>query len=93
MKRVFLLIVAIAMLSSCTESTQRTLKSIGSNWNGGLYRRVEVYDYNGNKIREYEGKFDVQETPHNYVYFDMQDGRRIIVHGGIIINEEVINKY
>lgn len=91
MKRVFLLIVAIAMLSSCGEAWQRELKSLKSDLNGGLNRRVEVYDYNGNKIREYEGKFDVRETPHDYVYFDMQDGRRIIIHGGIIINEEIIN--
>lgn len=83
--------IAAAVLSSCScESWQREMKSMKSDFNGGLYRRVEVYDYQGNKIKEYVGKFDVQETPDNYVYFDMQDGRRVIVHGGIIINEEII---
>lgn len=89
MKRIITAVIAVAMMSSC-ESWQREMKSLKSDMNGGLYRRVEVYDYNGNKIKEYEGKFDVQETQYNYVYFDMDDGRRIIVHGGIIINEEIV---
>lgn len=89
MKRIIAAVIAVAMMSSC-ESWQREMKSLKSDMNGGLYRRVEVYDYNGNKIKEYEGKFDVKETQYNYVYFDMDDGRRIIVHGGIIINEEIV---
>ena len=60
-----------------------------SDWGGGLYRRVEVYDYSGNKLRSYEGRFDVQETSSDYIYFDDEYGRRVIVHGGIIINEEI----
>lgn len=91
MKRIITAVIAVAMMSFCScESLQRNMKSMKSDMSGGLYRRVEVYDYNGNKIKEYEGKFGVQETQYNYVYFDMQDGRRVIVHGGIIINEEII---
>lgn len=90
MKKVFITLVAIVALCSCTESMQRELKSIRSDWNGGLQRKVEVYDYNGNLLKTYQGRFDVQETSDNYIYFDMEDGRRIIVHGGIIVNEELI---
>lgn len=89
MKKIIILIIAIMAFCSCTESTQRAMKSLSSDWNGGLYRRVEVYDYSGNKLREYEGKFDVEETSFDYIYFDDQDGRRVIIHGGIIINEEI----
>ena len=93
MKKIFLAlaIVATVGLTSCTESAQRNLKSIKSEWTGGLNRRVEVYDYNGSLIKSWAGKFDVQETDRNSVYFDDAMGRRVIVHGGIIINEEIVN--
>lgn len=90
MKNILVLAISLIALCSCTESAQRSLKSIRSNWNGGLERKVEVFDYSGNLIKVYQGKFDVQETSNNYIYFDMADGRRIIVHGGIIVNEEII---
>lgn len=76
-------------LTSCTESTQRSLKSIKSDWTGGLNRKVEVYDYNGGLIKSWEGKFDVKETDRNSVYFDDANGKRVIISGGIIINEEI----
>ena len=82
-------LLALLALSSCTESAQRNLKSIQSNWTGGLNRRVEVYDYNGGLIRSWEGKFDVRETDQNSVYFDDAYGKRVIISGGIIINEEI----
>lgn len=84
-----LTILIIFVLSSCTESTQRNLKSIKSNWTGGLNRKVEVYDYNGGLIKSWEGRFDVRETDQNSVYFDDADGKRVIISGGIIINEEI----
>jgi hypothetical protein len=84
-----LTLLIIFVLSSCTESTQRNLKSIKSNWTGGLNRKVEVYDYNGGLIKSWEGRFDVRETDQNSVYFDDADGKRVIISGGIIINEEI----
>ena len=89
MKRIILAFVTLSLLTSCTESFKRDMKSLKSNLGGGLYRRVEVYDYSGNKLRSYEGRFDVQETSSDYIYFDDEYGRRVIVHGGIIINEEI----
>ena len=92
MKKVALILLTLSIvlvLSSCTESTQRNLKSIKSNWTGGLNRRVEVYDYNGGLIKSWEGRFDVRETDQNSVYFDNEQGRRVIISGGIIINEEI----
>ena len=92
MKKILLALALVAMVgltaTSCTESQQREIKSIKSNWTGGLNRTVSVYDYNGQKIKSWSGQFDVKETNRNSVYFDTEDGKRVIVSGGIIINEE-----
>lgn len=87
-KKLALLALILSALTSC-ESVQRELKSIKSDMTGGLNRRVEVYDYNGGLIKSWEGKFDVKETDRNSVYFDNADGKRVIISGGIIINEEI----
>ena len=92
MKKILLALALVAMVgltaTSCTESQQREIKSIKSNWTGGLNRTVTVYDYNGQKIKSWSGQFDVKETNRNSVYFDTEDGKRVIISGGIIINEE-----
>lgn len=68
------------------QSWERSMKSLSSDISGGLDRTVTVYDYNGQVIRQYAGKFDVSESE-NEVYFDI-DGKRVIINGGIVINEE-----
>lgn len=74
------------MLSGCS-SCSRGWKSFQSDVGGGLNRTVTVYDYNGEEIQSWTGKFDVSESE-NEVYFDDSDGKRVIIHGGIVINEE-----
>jgi hypothetical protein len=69
-----------------TASGQRALKTQESNLDGGLSRTVTVYRYSGDEIASWSGKFDVTENDQE-TYFDI-DGRRIIIQGGIIINEE-----
>lgn len=69
-----------------TESGQRAFKTQHSNFDGGLNRTVTVYSYSGDEIRSWTGKFDVTENDQE-TYFDI-DGRRVIIQGGIIINEE-----
>ena len=92
MKKILLALALVATVgltaTSCTESQQREIKSITSNWTGGLNRTVTVYDYNGQKIKSWSGQFDVKETDRNSVYFDTEDDKRVIISGGIIINEE-----
>ena len=83
---VFVVIVGVVALLG-TSTAQRTLKSVSSDFGGGLNRTVTVYDYNGNEIRSWTGKFDVSESE-NEVYFDDENGKRVIIHGGIVINEE-----
>lgn len=52
-------------------------------------RTVTVYDYNGQEIESWSGKFDVYlKKPTNSVYFDTEDGKRVFINGGIIICED-----
>lgn len=78
-------IVVSSLLSGCA-SCARMGKTINSNFGGGLDRTVTVYDYNGNMIKSYSGKFDVTDSE-NEVAFDYNN-KRVIIQGGIVINEE-----
>lgn len=80
-----ILALACVMLSGC-ESWSRGMKSIASDFTGGLHRTVSVYSYDGDLIQSWSGKFDVSDSE-NEVYFDL-NGKRIIIQGGIVINEE-----
>lgn len=71
---------------SSTESGQRAFKTQESNLGGGIERTVTVYSYDGDEIQSWTGKFDVTENDQE-TYFDI-DGKRVIIQGGIIINEE-----
>lgn len=82
------IIVVLIILHVIVDSAsiQRQIKSLNSDINGGLNRTVTVYDYIGEPIKSYTGKFDVSESE-NEVYFDL-NGKRVIIHGGIVIDEE-----
>lgn len=75
----------IGSLCGCA-GFQRNIKSIGSNITGGLDRTVTVYSYDGKKLGEWSGKFDVSSSEQE-TFFDI-DGKRVILQNGIIINEE-----
>lgn len=77
---------ALLFYFNFTESGKRALKSEMSNLHGGIERTVTVYDYNGNQINSWTGTFDVTASEHE-TYFDV-DGKRVVIHGGIVINEE-----
>lgn len=86
--------VLLVAVSSCTESFDRSVKSFSSNYGGGLNRKVTVYDYSGNEVKSWEGKFDIQmgnASGMPYVEFDIPTSngkKRVIIQGGIIIDEE-----
>lgn len=81
------IIIAIIIIIVSSQSFQRWIKDIKSDYTGGINRTVTVYDYDGNKIESYSGKFDVQYKSDGTVKFDI-DGKRTIITGGIIINQE-----
>ena len=76
---------AILSLSGCA-SWSRNMKSVASDFTGGLNRTVTVYSYDGDILGQWSGKFDVSESS-TETFFDI-NGKRVIIQGGIIINEE-----
>ena len=77
---------ASVLLGGCA-SCARDMKTISSDWNGGLDRTVTLYDYNGQKMQEWSGKFDLSSNDQE-IFFDDQNGKRVIIHGGITVVEE-----
>ena len=83
-----ILVIGLLVLMFSGAGFQRTLKSFKSNYTGGLYRTVSVYDYNGNLLREYgPAMIDISESE-NETFFDY-NGQRIVIHNAIVIVEEV----
>lgn len=78
--------IALGGLSGCA-SCSRTVKSVSSDVAGGLDRTVTLYDYNGEEIKSWSGKFDISEDD-NEIYFDDANGKRVILQGGIVVCEE-----
>lgn len=84
---VFLAVICALNFVSC-ESCSRDMKSLKSDLNGGLERTLVVYDYNGDTLQVYEGKFDIRDNgADNQVFFDL-NGKRVWIQGGIVISEE-----
>ncbi len=80
---------AVLVTVGCTESFQREMKNVTSEYMGGLKRTAKVYSSDGDLIAQYEGKFDVQSSEFgNKVLFDV-DGKRVIIYNAIVIVEEL----
>lgn len=82
---IVIIIVAVAIFMP--QSCRRSIKTFSSGILG-LERKLEVFDYNGNLIRTYEGRFDIQTDSAGKLLFDI-NGKRHIIHGGIVIVEEI----
>ena len=81
-------IVAIAFVQQSCESCSREMKSIKSEWSGGLNRSLVLMDYEGDTIKTWTGKFDIRDnSSDNKMVFDL-DGKRIWIQGGIVVSEE-----
>lgn len=71
-----------------SQSAQRWLKSLKSEYTGGLQRTVTVYGPDGKAIRNWEGKVDIEENSYgNKVLFEL-DGKRKSVYNAVVIVEE-----
>lgn len=79
-------VVALCGLYGCA-SFSREMKSINSDVNGGLERTVTLYDYNGKEIKSWHGKFDIESNDQE-IFFDDEQGKRVIIQGGIVMSEE-----
>lgn len=86
-KIIAIILVLIITLGLCgCSSLRRSWKSFSSDMTGGLNRTITVYDYNGSEIKSWTGKIDTSESA-DEVFFDL-DGKRTIIHGGIVIIQE-----
>ena len=85
---IFVIFLFILILTALfPSSTKRSIKSVVSDYSGGLNRTITLYDYNGNEIKSWTGKFDVEDNE-SRVFFDDEDGKRVIIYNGIVVNEE-----
>lgn len=83
------ILIGMLFYYNCTESGKRAYKTQESNLDGGITREVIVYDMNGDIIKEYRGKFDI-EYDDDRILFDDENGRRHIIYyptGTVIIDE------
>jgi len=79
--------MAVFLLLAGCESWDRTVKDIGSDIHG-LKRTATIYDQNGNAIKTYKGKFDVEVNEYgNKVKFDL-DGKRVLIYNATVLVEE-----
>ena len=84
-----LLVISLAFFS-CSESCARSCKDCKSDYGGGLYRTVKVYDIDGDLVAEYSGKFDIETDHTTYILWDDEKGMRHIIYFStfnIIIDE------
>lgn len=85
---IFAVILIILIFTALfPSSTKRSIKSMVSDYTGGLNRTITLYDYNGNEIKSWTGKFDVDDNE-SRVFFDDENGKRVIIYNGIVVNEE-----
>jgi hypothetical protein len=70
--------LSLATLAGCGESWERTKKNLESEYGGGLERVLTIYDANGNVIKRYEGKFDI-ESKSNQIKF-INNGKVAIIY-------------
>lgn len=75
---------------NCTESGKRVIKDTKSDISGGIERTVTVYDFDGDVIETYSGKFDV-DYDSDRIKFDDENGKRHVIYyttGTVIIDED-----
>ena len=94
MKKIAFILVTLFLLTGCGEAWKRTVKDLESNYNGGINRSITVFDYQGDTLANWTGKFDVQidASGAGKVLFDYVNEhgarKRVVIQGGIVINEE-----
>ena len=86
MKKVMLALLAVTMLLTGCGSMQRLIGDMGANIKGGVDRKATLYSNDGKVIKIWEGKIDLSgDTRETYM---LMDGKRTIIHGGIMVVEE-----
>lgn len=85
-----IIVVGAAIFFLNRASIGRLFKDIASEYNNGLQREIGVYSPDGNLLKEYSGKIDVETNP-SYIVFEDEDGKRHIIYPGastVLIDEK-----
>ena len=73
------ILISGASCSSCN----RAIKDVESDLNGGLNRVVKVYDFNGNEMKTFKGKIDLEPNDSGVVKFEL-DGKRYMYYNAFV---------
>lgn len=76
------IILVLILMTNCS-SCDRCAKDIGSDINNGLNRVVKVYDFNGNEMKTYKGKIDLEPNDSGVVKFEL-DGKRYMYYNAFV---------
>lgn len=76
-----ILMIAVGVVACCSKSAsiQRGIKDLKSDFSGGLDRTVTVYTADGEVLKTYNGKIDLEATEGGIVKFDL-NGQRIMYY-------------
>ena len=76
-----ILAICVGIGACCynSQAIRRMGKDIKSDLNGGLNRTVTVYTADGEVLKTYKGKIDLETTEGGYVKFDL-NGQRIMYY-------------
>lgn len=85
MKKVILLVM-LAVLMTGRGSLQRFFGDLGSDIKGGVDRKATLYSNDGKVIQTWEGRIDLSGNSRET--YMLMDGKRTIIHGGIMVVEE-----
>lgn len=84
-----MLLITIVTLTGCG-SWSRTMKSLSSDFSGGLNRHIVIKNQAGEITYEYEGKIDIEDNDNRIKFIDENDKWTIIYPGQseVIITEK-----
>ena len=80
-------IIGVLMFVGNIGTVQRATKGFKANVMGGSKRKITLYDYSGKAINMWSGKIDLSDSEKETDF--LIDGRRVIIHGGIAVMEDV----
>ena len=78
-KSLIVLVVIVTLFLSGCASMKRGMKDLKSDFGGGLERTLTVYNANGDVLKTYTGKIDLESTEGGIVKFDL-NGKRIMYY-------------
>ena len=76
-------IFAIGIFCAGCASWERFKTDMKSDMSGGLNRTINIYTADGELMRTYTGKIDIEEKQGGYIKFDF-DGKRYIYYNCFI---------